>query len=60
MHNLKAGVLFEHTFLNEKFNLGLTDPTVNDPCIMQNIAGTFRRRWRSYLNDPSQCAGAGF
>jgi len=21
MHNLKAGVLFEHTFLNEKFNL---------------------------------------
>jgi hypothetical protein len=60
MHNLKAGVLYEHTFLNERFNLGLTDPTVNDPCITQNIAGTFVGAGDPSLNDPSQCAGAGF
>ena len=60
IHNLKAGVLYEHTFLNEKFNLGLTDPTVNDPCIKQNVAGTFVGAGDPTLNDPSQCAGAGF
>lgn len=60
IHNLKAGVLFEHTFLNEKFNLGLTDPTVNDPCITQNVGGDFVGAGDSALNDPSQCAGAGF
>jgi len=60
MHNLKAGILYEHTFLNEKFNLGLTDPTVNDPCITQNVAGTFVGAGDPTLNDPSQCAAAGF
>src|SRR6266481_4560509 len=60
IHNLKAGVLYEHTFLNERFNLGLTDPTVNDPCITQNVAGTFVGAGDPTLNDPSQCAGAGF
>jgi hypothetical protein len=60
MHNLKVGVLYEHTFLNEKFNLGLTDPTVNDPCITQNVAGTFVGAGDPTLTDPSQCAGAGF
>ncbi len=60
MHNLKAGVTYQHTFLNERFNLGLTDPTVNDPCITQNAAGTFVGAGDPTLNDPSQCAGAGF
>jgi hypothetical protein len=60
IHNVKAGVLFEHTFLNERFNLGLTDPTVNDPCITQNAAGTFVGAGDPTLNDPSQCAGGGF
>ena len=25
-HNIKAGTTFQHTFLNEKFNFGITDP----------------------------------
>jgi Carboxypeptidase regulatory-like domain len=60
IHNLKVGAVVQHTFLNEKFQLGLTDPTVNDPCITQNVAGTFVGAGDPTLNDPSQCAGAGF
>jgi len=30
-HNLKAGVTFQHTFLTENFNFGITDPAFNDP-----------------------------
>jgi hypothetical protein len=26
IHNIKAGVTFQHTFLTEKFNFGITDP----------------------------------
>jgi len=28
IHNLKAGVTFEHTFLRENFNFGITDPAL--------------------------------
>ena len=31
-HNLKMGVQLQHWFLNEHFNLGITDPTFNPPC----------------------------
>jgi hypothetical protein len=31
IHNARAGVEFDHTFLNENFSLGITDPTFNDP-----------------------------
>lgn len=55
-HNLKLGALFQHTFLNEDFGLGFTDPTLNDPCI--DINGD--PSGDTTLNDPSQCAGAGF
>ncbi|HEX9201940.1 MAG TPA: TonB-dependent receptor [Acidobacteriaceae bacterium] len=30
-HNLKAGVEWQHTFLSEFFQLGITDKTFNDP-----------------------------
>jgi hypothetical protein len=30
-HNLKAGATFQHTFLTENFNFGITDPAFNDP-----------------------------
>jgi hypothetical protein len=30
-HNVKAGVTFQHTFLTENFNFGITDPAFNDP-----------------------------
>jgi hypothetical protein len=31
INNVKAGVTFQHTFLTENFNFGITDPAFNDP-----------------------------
>lgn len=58
-HNLKAGFTFQHWLLNENFSLGLTDPAVNSPCLMQNVAGDWVASPDAALIDPSQCAGAG-
>ena len=33
VHNLKFGAAFSRTALDEHFTLGLTDPTVNTPCL---------------------------
>jgi hypothetical protein len=33
-NNIKAGVQLQHWFLKEQFNLGLTDPTFNAPCLL--------------------------
>jgi hypothetical protein len=55
-HNLKAGAVFEHTFLTENFGLGLTDPGVNSPCADINgdpVADPT-------LSSPNQCVAAGF
>ena len=60
IHNFKIGGVWQHTFLNENFSLGLTDPGVNSPCIAQNGAGTFVGVPDPAFTDPSQCAGAGF
>jgi carboxypeptidase family protein len=35
-HNVKAGVTFQHTFLKENFNFGITDPAFNAVCL--NVA----------------------
>ena len=32
-HNVKLGGTFQHTLLTENFSVGLTDPTINDPCL---------------------------
>lgn len=32
-HNIKVGGTFMHTLLTENFTTGLTDPTINDPCL---------------------------
>lgn len=34
IHQIKAGVTYEQTFLNEDDVLGIVDPTFNAPCIM--------------------------
>jgi len=60
IHNVKVGATFEHTLLTENFSLGLTDPTINSPCLTQNAAGDFVGAGDSTLTDPSQCAAAGF
>jgi Carboxypeptidase regulatory-like domain/TonB-dependent Receptor Plug Domain len=33
MHNVKAGVVYEQTFLRENDSLGIVDPTLNAPCL---------------------------
>ncbi|HEX4545860.1 MAG TPA: TonB-dependent receptor [Candidatus Acidoferrum sp.] len=56
IHNIKAGATFQHTFLTENFNFGITDPLLNSPCLdaNNNPVGNIN------LTDPNQCAGAGF
>ncbi len=33
IHNIKAGITYEQTFLNENDQLGIVDPTLNSPCV---------------------------
>ncbi len=52
-HNLKAGVTYQSTFLNENDYLGIVDATLNAPCLDLSgnpVAG---------FNSPTQCAGFG-
>jgi len=60
IHNVKMGATFEHTLLTEDFRLGLTDPTINSPCLTQNAAGDFVGVGDTTLTDPTQCTAAGF
>ncbi len=59
IHNVKAGATFQHTLLTENFNLGLTDPTINSPCLVANAAGDLVGSGDTGLTDPTQCAAAG-
>jgi hypothetical protein len=57
IHNLKAGVTYEQTLLNENDSIGIVDPTYNAPCI------TFSAAQGQYVavpgfTDPAQCVGA--
>jgi Carboxypeptidase regulatory-like domain len=53
MHNLKAGVMYEQTFLSEHFALGIVDPILNAPCLDSSGAPV------PGFTDPTQCAAAG-
>ncbi len=53
IHNLKAGAVYEQTFLREHDNLGVVASTFNSPCTDANgnpISG---------FTEPSQCVAAG-
>src|ERR1035438_5503830 len=54
IHNIKAGIMYEHTFLNENDQLGIIDATYNAPCLDMNAVPV------NGFTDPSQCAGAGY
>jgi len=56
IHNLKAGVTYEQTFLNETDPFGIVDPTLNAPCLDANGVPVFVGN--PGLNDPSQCPTA--
>ncbi|HTW56783.1 MAG TPA: TonB-dependent receptor [Terriglobales bacterium] len=55
IHNVKGGVSYEQTFLNENDTVGVVDPAYNAPCItpvtLVAVPG---------FTDPSQCAGNGY
>ncbi len=54
INSIKAGTVYEHTFLREHDNLGIVNATFNSPCVDANgnpLPG---------FTDPSQCAAAGF
>ncbi len=59
IHNLKAGVTYEQTFLDEKDPFGIVDPTLNAPCLDVNGSPVWYGGNPSNPNDPSQCAGLG-
>ena len=56
IHNVKAGVVYEQTFLTENDHFGIVDPTLNAPCLDFSGAPVFVGN--PGLNDPTQCATA--
>ena len=53
INNIKAGITYEQTILNENDQLGVVDPTFNAPCLNGGAIPV------NGFSDPSQCAGAG-
>ena len=56
INTLKVGGIFYHTFLQEGFGLGVTDPTFNPPCFDSSGAPVTD----ATINDPAQCSAAGY
>ena len=56
IHNIKAGVTYEQTFLDENDPIGIVDPTLNAPCVDANGVPVFVGN--PSLNDPAQCPTA--
>jgi Carboxypeptidase regulatory-like domain len=54
IHNVKAGITYEQTLLNENDQLGIVDPTYNAPCLNMNAVPV------NGFTDPSQCAAVGY
>ena len=53
IHNIKAGIGYDQTFLHENDQLGIVDPTYNAPCLNSSAFPV------NGFTSPSQCAGAG-
>ena len=53
IHNIKAGVVYEQTFLTENDRYGIVDPTFNAVCL--NADGS--PNTNANVTDPSQCGG---
>jgi hypothetical protein len=63
INNIKAGVTYDQTFLNEDDSLGIVDPTFNAPCIIaQSVTAVnpypFVAAPAPGITNPSQCGGA--
>jgi hypothetical protein len=53
-HNIKAGATFQHTFLTEDFNFGVTDPAFNAVCLNAADATPFTGPTPTFLGN---CTG---
>ena len=53
VNNIKAGAVYQQTFLREHDNLGVINSTFNSPCVDGTGAA------QSGFTDPSQCAAVG-
>lgn len=56
IHNIKAGALFDHTFLNEGFGFGITSPIYNAVCVNAKGAPVVAPG----VKNPNACAAAGY
>ncbi|HUP03464.1 MAG TPA: TonB-dependent receptor [Bryobacteraceae bacterium] len=56
IHDFKAGIHYEQTFLTENDSLGIVDPTFNAVC----LNGDGSPNLSPGLTDPGQCATGGF
>jgi len=63
INNIKTGISYRQTFLNETDDLGIVDPTLNAPCLTLNTNpltdSSYRYAPAQGFTDPSQCAAAG-
>ncbi len=59
INNIKAGVVYEQTFLDEHDHLGIVDPTFNAPCLTSALSADPNVPVEGFT-DPSQCGVAGF
>src|SRR6202451_1523698 len=59
INQVKAGVVYQQTFLDENDTLGVVDPTYNAPCLTLSTAVVPNVPVPGYTN-PSQCGGFGF
>ena len=56
IHNIKAGVVYEQTFLTENDNFGIVDPTLNAPCLAPATGPSpFAFVPVAGFSDPSEC-----
>jgi hypothetical protein len=64
VNNIKAGINYEQTFLNEDDHMGIVDPTLNAACLGPNTnpdtAASYPLAPVQGFTDPSQCAAAGY
>ena len=56
IHNFKAGAVFQHTFLDEGFGLGITSPTYNAPCQLADGTPVVAPG----ITNPNACATEGY
>jgi hypothetical protein len=54
IHNLKVGIVYQHTLLSEKDTLAIVDPLFNAPCIAADGTAVTSPS----ITNPSNCTGA--